>query len=159
MYRLSIFLLLLVALIGCSEQGQPPPLSPEKTEKEQSSEVQKSPESGVYKVLEVVKPIANMPAALADGTYVFSHRFAEHPNMKSISLEAIIKNGEISLINKGPSDIFSKGVIKKGEMFWHEKSGEWIILSTAEDKHAEHVGGCTDGPEVIDMAKKIYWTC
>ena len=34
-----------------------------------------------------------------------------------------------------------------------------LILNFEEDKNAGYVGGCSDGPEVIDLAKKVYWTC
>ncbi len=42
---------------------------------------------------------------------------------------------------------------------WHAKSKHWIIGDNAKDKQAEEVGGCSDGPQVIDLKRGIYWTC
>ena len=96
---------------------------------------------------------------ISDGAYVLSHRFAEHPNMPSIVVDATVSNGRITLLNNSASDVFPKGIIAEGQLFWHSKSGDWIIASSEEDKAAEHVGGCTDGPEVVDFKNLIYWTC
>jgi len=96
---------------------------------------------------------------IEDGSYIFSHRFAEHPNMQSINLNAVIEEGTITLTNDTDSEIFPKGIIEKGLLFWHVKSSQWIIVVDKEDKDALDVGGCSDGPEVVDLENKIYWTC
>nr|CAA6830696.1 MAG: Unknown protein [uncultured Thiotrichaceae bacterium] len=96
---------------------------------------------------------------LADGKYLFAHRFAEHPNIRSIALEATIQDGRIKLVNNDKYDVFPKGVIDEGEIFWHSKSGQWIIISSEEEKLATDVGGCSDGPHVIDLDKMEFWTC
>lgn len=96
---------------------------------------------------------------ISDGSYVLTHRFAEHPNMPSIVVDATVKNGQITLFNNTASDLFPKGGIAEGQLFWHLKSGDWIIVTSEEDKEAEHVGGCSDGPEVVDFKNLIYWTC
>lgn len=96
---------------------------------------------------------------LLDGSYKFSHKYAEHPNMPSISLDAVIKNGRIKLTNNDKDGVFPLGVIDEGEIFWHEESSQWIIANSKEDKEAKEVGSCTSGPSQIDLVKKIYWTC
>ncbi|MDH5180631.1 MAG: hypothetical protein OEZ39_19360 [Gammaproteobacteria bacterium] len=100
-----------------------------------------------------------VPLPLKDGVYQFKHKFAEHPQMDSITLEASIKNGRISLVNKDRADVFPLGLIDEGELVWHEKSQEWIISTDPADLNAEDVGGCSDGPTVVDLKEKIYWTC
>lgn len=96
---------------------------------------------------------------ISDGSYALTHRFAEHPNLPSIVVDAKVKNGRITLFNNSASDVFLKGIIAEGELFWHSTSGDWIIATSEEDKAAEHVGGCSDGPEVVDFKNLIYWTC
>ncbi len=56
-------------------------------------------------------------------------------------------------------------LIKKGELFekgklqFHKKSKQWIIAKMPHDKDADEVGGCSDGPTVIDFRHKWYWQC
>ncbi len=149
MFR-SIFLVLtLVSLAACNdtEQSQPSKAT------NQASEV--APKESPNKESATESKEQDIP----DGTYTFSHRFAEHPNMQSIAVEVAVKNGHITLTNNDKADIFPKGVIAEGQLFWHAKSGDWIIVTSEEDKDAEHVGGCSDGPEVVDFKNLIYWTC
>lgn len=96
---------------------------------------------------------------LPDGNYTFHHKFAEHPNMPSIKLNAKIEGNRIILINNDKKGVFPLGLIVDAPLYWHEKSKQWIILNFEEDKNALDVGGCSDGPEVIDLIRKIYWTC
>ena len=54
---------------------------------------------------------------------------------------------------------FSRGVIAEGELTWHARSRQWIIGVESADKDADEVGGCSDGPEVVDLVARVYWTC
>ncbi len=96
---------------------------------------------------------------LVDGRYRFTHKYAEHPSMKSITLEGVVKGNHIVLINNDSFDVFPKGVIEEGTLMWHAKSRQWIIGHTPDDARTEEVGGCSDGPSVIDLKKRVYWTC
>jgi len=96
---------------------------------------------------------------LKDGSYIFTHRFAEHPNMESIKLSTTIKNGVITLTNTTNSDVFPLGIIENGKISWHQKSQQWIIRDSSEDLNAIEVGGCSDGPSVIDFKIMVYWSC
>ncbi|TQM16707.1 hypothetical protein FB548_0075 [Pseudoxanthomonas sp. 3HH-4] len=108
-----------------------------------------------------------MPAALTSepamplpsGTYAFQHRFAEHRDLPSIRLEAWIEDGRIRLTNHDRNDVFPRGLIAEGMIVWHAASRQWIIAAQPEDATAIDVGGCSDGPEVVDLQRKIYWTC
>lgn len=96
---------------------------------------------------------------IASGEYIFRHKFAERPNMQSILLTAKITRRHIVLINETQSDVFPKGIIVDGTLMWHAQSRQWIIGIDRSDRHAKDVGGCSDGPEVIDLKQRIYWTC
>ncbi len=97
--------------------------------------------------------------AIQSGQYTFQHKFAEQPNMESISVTAKIDGRHIVLINESDSDVFPKGVIAEGTLMWHQASKQWIIGHNNSDRLATEVGGCSDGPEVVDLTNKIYWTC
>ncbi len=96
---------------------------------------------------------------LADGFYVFQQRYAEHPHMPGILLDTEIKQGKIYLTNNDRAGVFPLGLIDEGELYWHPRSGQWIIVNSAQDKSATEVGGCSDGPVMVDLKKRIYWTC
>jgi hypothetical protein len=99
------------------------------------------------------------PLPIRPGQYTFQHKFSEHPGIKSIPLTAKISGTHIVLINKTKSDVFPKGIIAEGALMWHADSKQWIIGQEPSDQNVKDVGGCSDGPEVIDLQKKIYWTC
>ena len=96
---------------------------------------------------------------IPSGQYTFQHRFAEHPTLSSVPLIAKIDALHITLINQTQSDIFPKGIVAEGTLMWHAASKQWIIGSKDSDRHVKDVGGCSDGPEVVDLQQKIYWTC
>jgi len=98
---------------------------------------------------------------IADGHYVFQHRFAEHPMLKSISLDVLIQGNKIRIENNHSieSSFFPLGIIDEGELHWHAKSQQWIIVYDDSDKEAVDVGGCSDGPYVVDLIEQEYWTC
>ena len=96
---------------------------------------------------------------LRSGTYFFEHRHAEHPDMTSFRLLVTLKDNEISIVKPKSGGPFPQGEIAKGTLFWHAASEQWIIVTSDEDRLATEVGGCSDGPEVVDLKKRIYWTC
>ena len=79
--------------------------------------------------------------------------------MPSITLTAKISGHRIKLINNSQSNVFPKGVIASGKLMWHSSSSQWIIGNSKSDQFAKEAGGCSDGPEVVDLQLKIYWTC
>ena len=96
---------------------------------------------------------------IAPGVYRFQQRFAEQPSMQGAELKATIDGRHIELANEGESAVFPRGAIAEGELTWHARSRQWIIGVESADKDADEVGGCSDGPEVIDLVARIYWTC
>lgn len=99
------------------------------------------------------------PLPLPSGTYEFRHRYAEHPDIPSLVLQARIDGRRIVLVNPVAADPFPAGVLAEGELAWHAASSQWIIVSSPEDAAATDVGGCSDGPEVVDLVARVYWTC
>jgi hypothetical protein len=96
---------------------------------------------------------------LATGRYEFQHRFAEHPDIQSIKLIAEVIDDNIVLTNADSDRVFNFGVIEQGTLMWHARTQQWIVGNSEEDRNAEHVGGCSDGPSVIDLVELVYWTC
>jgi len=96
---------------------------------------------------------------LASGRYIFQHRFAEQPTLPSVPLVVLIDGRHIVITNETESSAFPKGVMAEGTIMWHSASKSWIIGTKAGDSSAPEVGGCTDGPEVIDFHSRIFWTC
>jgi hypothetical protein len=93
-----------------------------------------------------------------DGTYTYTVAFAEWGG-KSLGSKCtvIIKGDLIVILNDGSltgGDTIEAGIIMK-----HKKTGQWIIGHTKKDRNAKEVGGCTDGPRVIDFRRRTFWTC
>jgi hypothetical protein len=98
---------------------------------------------------------------LRSGDYVFVHKFAEaeQSNIPSIKLDVRIRGRHIVLTNNDKTDVFPAGVVEQGTLMWHAASHQWIIGTEPTDTNALEVGGCSDGPSVVDLERKIYWTC
>jgi hypothetical protein len=95
-----------------------------------------------------------------NGTYSYKIAFEEWQG-KSLgaTCTVIIKGDSIIVLNNGTitgkkGDILDRGIIMK-----HKKTGKWIIAQNANDKNAKEIGGCTNGPAVIDFKHKKYHSC
>ena len=97
-----------------------------------------------------------------DGTYTYAIAFQE---WKGKSLGAtctvIIKGDSIKIIHNGTGNLSgSKGdIIDEGILMKHTKTGKWIIAHSNNDKNAKEIGGCSNGPSVIDFKLKQFWLC
>ena len=98
-----------------------------------------------------------------DGTYIYKTAFAEWGGRSLGSLvTVVIKGNSIKVIANDKSNLSEtkKGdIIEQGIIMKHKKTGKWIIGHKASDKFAKEVGGCSDGPTVIDFQNKKWWTC
>lgn len=63
------------------------------------------------------------------------------------------------IVNPTRSDPFPADVIAEGLLMWHSASQQWIIGHEASEKTAQDMGGCSEGPEIVDLVNKTYWTC
>ena len=97
-----------------------------------------------------------------DGMYTYSIAFAEWKGKTNGATCTVIINGDsIKVIHNGSknlsgdkNDIIDQGIIMK-----HAKSGKWIIGHDEKDRNAKEIGGCSNGPSVIDFCRKIFWLC
>lgn len=98
---------------------------------------------------------------LPNGDYRFDIAFAEWEG-KSMGEKVTvrIKNDSISVIYEGDGqlNIDKNSLLDKGIILKH-KSGEWIIGNNQKDINALDIGGCSDGPSIIDFKNKKFWMC
>ncbi|NMM47695.1 hypothetical protein [Marinigracilibium pacificum] len=94
------------------------------------------------------------------GTYTYDVAFAEWDG-KSLdcTVEVIISGDSITIINNGSLSGEKGEIIETGKIVKHKPTGQWIIATSPEDEYAEEVGGCSDGPSIIDFKNKKWWTC
>ena len=97
-----------------------------------------------------------------DGTYTYTIAFAEWQG-KSLgaTCTVLIKGDSIKIIHNGKGNLTGKkgDIIEQGIIMKHTKTGKWIIGRNAKDKEAKEIGGCSDGPSVIDFKRKRFWSC
>lgn len=110
-------------------------------------------------LLPVLVAFSDASPPIPPGRYTFAHRFAEHPGMPGASVTVTVEGFHLSVTNQGALASFPRGVIAEGTLMWHAASGQWIIGHADTDRFVEEVGGCTEGPEVVDLQRKEYWTC
>ena len=97
-----------------------------------------------------------------NGTYTYSIAFAEWRG-KSLgeSCKVIIKGDSIKIIHNGKGNLTGKkgDILDQGIIMKHNKTGKWIIGHNIKDKDAKEIGGCSQGPSVIDFKRKMFWSC
>ena len=97
-----------------------------------------------------------------DGTYTYKIAFAEWGG-KSLGATCTvkIKGNSIKIIHNGKGNLTgNKGdILDEGIIMKHAKTGQWIIGHSRKDKNAKEVGGCSEGPSVIDFKHKKWWSC
>lgn len=97
-----------------------------------------------------------------DGTYTYSIAFAEW-NGKSLgaTCTVIIKGDSIKVVHNGKGNLTGKkgDILDQGIIMKHTKTGNWIIGHSSKDKDAKEIGGCSDGPSIIDFKRKTFWSC
>jgi len=97
-----------------------------------------------------------------DGTYTYSIAYAEWGGKSLGSTCTVkIKGDSIFVIHDGnkrmtgtKGDTLDHGIILK-----HTKTCKWIIGLHKKDKDAKEIGGCSDGPSIIDFKRKKWWSC
>ena len=98
----------------------------------------------------------------SDGVFIYDIYFAEWNKFLGDTALVIIHNNQVTVLFKeGNITGLKQGmVLDKGILYKH-KSGQWIITTQniPDDINTSEVGGCSDGPSVIDFKNKIYWMC
>jgi hypothetical protein len=97
-----------------------------------------------------------------DGVYRFDVAFAEWEG-KSMGekVTVVIKGDSVKVVYEGDGNLANT---KKGDVFSHglimkHKTGVWIIGKSKTDAQVDEIGGCSDGPTVIDFKGRKYWMC
>ncbi len=95
-----------------------------------------------------------------DGTYTYAVAFEEWKGRSlGASCTVIIRGDSIEVQHNGSNLTGRKGdVLFRGLLLKH-RTGRWIIGRSAADRNAKEIGGCTNGPLVIDLKRKRLWLC
>lgn len=96
-----------------------------------------------------------------NGTYIYDVAFDEWQGRSHGATVLVkVKGDSIYIIHNGGNLSGKKGeIIDCGIIMKHRKSGAWIIGHKAGDIDAPVVGGCSDGPSVIDFKRKKFRLC
>ena len=91
------------------------------------------------------------------GTYIY--KFCEDEFGKCIQkCKVVIKGKNIAVYALQGLSVKKGTIIEKGIIMKH-KSGVWIIGRKKSDTLIREIGGCSDGPRIINFKKKEYHTC
>lgn len=113
----------------------------------------------LVEIMERAYPCGGTPA-IGSGEHAFVERFAEHPLMPGTPVVAIVDGRHIRIEDRRrPPEYPEDRVIAEGELAWHAGDRNWIIAVDPGDASATEVGGCSDGPEIVDLVTREYWTC
>ena len=103
---------------------------------------------------------AGAPAPpIASGRYRFQLRDPEFPQMDPIPLVASVDGPQVVFETVEANPRFPKGTRFEGRIAWHAKSRNWVLVASDAELAAEEVGGCTGGPEVLDLGRRVFWLC
>ncbi len=96
---------------------------------------------------------------IPQGSFIYELYFAEFGGrMDNAKCRVIIEGKNITVEQIENSNLSGGKTIIQGTLMKH-KSGKWIIGQNPEDKEAEEIGGCSDGPTPIDFETKIIEWC
>ena len=117
----------------------------------------------LFSLLLILLSVAAQAQKPADGIYIYQIAFAEW-NDKSLgsTVNVIIKGDTIKVIANNKtrlSQTKSGDIIDQGIIMKHGRTGLWIIGHSPNDRNAKDVGGCSDGPQVIDFKHKKFRIC
>lgn len=89
---------------------------------------------------------------------IWTLSFAEFQD-RSLDKTCRVKiKGQKVIVLTNDEDLDEQNVITSGILVEH-KSGRTIIANDESDANLDEVGGCTDGPLVIDLENRVVWTC
>jgi hypothetical protein len=96
-----------------------------------------------------------------DGTYTYTIVFAEQQGKSlAATCTVIMKGDSVKVIHNGKGNLTgNKGDIIDAGIIMKHKSGKFIIGHDTKDKNANEIGGCSDGPKLIDFKRKKVWGC
>lgn len=98
---------------------------------------------------------------LKDGKYTFDVAFAEHEGKSlGVKVDVLIHGNNIIVTYEGEGSLTAdKGTILDQGYILKHKTGDWIITKDPKDSELDEIGGCTDGPSIIDFKNQKFWMC
>jgi hypothetical protein len=118
------------------------------------------PEPAARKALALCPSAANAPVPpIATGSYRFELRDPEFPDQAPIETRGTVVLDEVVFTTVGNSSRFPPGTRFEGKLAWNAANGKWVLASSPGDGSAKDVGGCSDGPEVVDLEHFVFWVC
>jgi len=99
---------------------------------------------------------------IKDGTHCFSIAFDEWDGQSlGTTCNVVIKGDSVHVLHDGTGALTGKkgDVLEAGILMKHTRTGNWIIGHTVDDVNAKEIGGCGEGPTIIDLKRRIFWTC
>lgn len=127
-----------------------------------------SSESSFYQSVELnqVEIIANQVDAtfilsdsIPQGRFIYELYFSEFGGrMANFPVQVEIIGNKITVFTDQENPLSGGKIIIKGILIKH-KSGSWIIAEHLDDKDADEIGGCSDGPTPIDFQTRIIECC
>lgn len=98
----------------------------------------------------------------SDGIYRFKIIWEEFSG-KSLGATCTveIKGDSIRIIHDGNKFLTGeKGeILDEGIIMRHRKTNKWIVGHSKKDINAKELGGCGDGPSIIDFKKRTWLGC
>ncbi len=89
---------------------------------------------------------------LGSGTYTFQHRDAEFARSKGFPVSVAISGFQVIVTNPRAYGSIPSGEIGRGILMWHVRTRRWVLGRSEADRDAPQVGGCSDGPSVVDFS-------
>jgi hypothetical protein len=96
--------------------------------------------------------------SIKNGSYTLDFIDLEYQGKKLGTCKAVVKSGKVKLIVINGCHRKKGAIIEQGLLLKH-KTGVWIIAKHKSDVNAKEVGGCSDGPYVINFKRKRLETC
>lgn len=95
-----------------------------------------------------------------NGTYTYHIAWAEW-NGKTLgaTCTVVIKNDSVKIVNNGSVSGKKGDILIEGIIMQHKKTGKWIIGHTKNDIYAKEIGGCSNGPTIIDFKHRTWESC
>ncbi len=97
---------------------------------------------------------------LGNGHYKFQYCDVEYAKPICFSgLDVRLEGRRVWVTNNTDHLSGGKGLVESGTLHWHEATHQWIIVSAPGEVAATEVGGCSGGPGILDLEKRIYYAC
>lgn len=94
-----------------------------------------------------------------DGTYIYEVAFAEWEGKSLDAKVEVVIDGDSIIVKNYQGLSGKRGDVLDSGIISQHKSGEWIIAHSDADKNFEEIGGCSNGPVMIDFKNGKIWLC